>query len=426
MIGNVTLPMTGTPPALKQYLLKNNDYLIVSFHKGKYLFLSDSLRYDKITDRSVSEYLRLCQTEDVKNTFLSKKEIVSIAYYLNRREKSEMPLQPVNRYHILTLNLTNECNLKCKTCFAETKTGHRTMTFEIAKKAIDAMVSNWKDEKAYTLCFSGGEPLLKKCLLEQITDYAFEEIVIKMKRKALFQLHTNSTLIDGETIRFLRKYGFKVIVYLDGAKACHDANRVYASGKGSFEKVIENIHLLRKNSVKTEIKATFRLDTPDLVSNFKFLEILKVPYSYSFKVFPEHPMNFTETGMDDDQLQAVDSALKRVMDFFYVKIRHGETIYYSTLIRKLSSLNYRMKKNSSHESDEKNLTINAQGEGYVRLERLDECQECAIRNICSGDDKVGGCNPNFNTGRRMCRLFQIEWKNLLYLYALLKEEKGVQ
>jgi len=419
MIGNLTLPMTGTPPALKQYLLKNNDYLIVSFHKGKYLFLSDSLRYDKITDRSVSEYLRLCQTEDVKNTFLSKKEIVSIACYLNRKENQQRPLQPANRYHVLTLNLTNECNLKCKTCSTGTTKVHRTMTFEIAKKAIDAMVSQGEDEKAFTVCFAGGEPLMKKSLVEQITAYTIEEIAIKMKQKVTFQLHTNGTLIDGETIRFLRKYGFKVIVHLDGAKACHDANRVYASGKGSFEKVIESIHLLRKNSVKTEIKATFPLNTPDLVSNFNFLEILKAPYSYSFNVSPEHPMN-------DGQLQALDSALKNVMDFFYVKIRHGEPIYYAGLNRKLSSLNQRMKKNGSNESDEKSHRIDAQGEGYKRLERLDECQTCSIRNICSGDDEVRGCNLDFNTERRMCRLFQIEWKNLLYLYALLKEEKGVQ
>ena len=451
MISNLTRVMPVTKPSLRRYLLKKNDYIVVSTENSKYLFLSDSLRYFKIADRSVEAYLRLCKTGEM-NDALTEEDVKSIGTFLTRDDTPEIVSQPDEGHDFLILNLTNACNLSCKYCFAETAGNHRTMTFEVAQKAIDAMI-NQKNTNNYSIFFFGGEPVMQKSLVKKITLYAYQEIVIKKRGKIAFLLNTNATLIDDEIVQLFRKYDFKVTVSLDGPMRYHDRNRVFSSGKGSFEKVIEGVKKLKTNGVRTDIRATFSPDTQDLLSNFRFLESLQLPYAYSFTINSEYKMNLKETFFEEEQFDVVDSELRKVMDFFYEKILRGETIYYAGLNQKLMILRYKMIRDHSCEAGRKSLTVDEQGNYYAcqnmipykqsiignvnwgvsvaqkhlfrsqDLEVLNECQDCSIRNLCAGGCAVERCNSNVKTQRQMCRLFHIEWENLLYFYALVKEIK---
>ena len=453
MIGSVSRAMPSVlNPSLRRYLLKKNDYMIVSTQKAKYLFLSDSLRYFKITDRSVDAYLGVCQTGGASKTSLTEKEIISIGNFLSRNDNHETISPQDNGHDFLILNLTNACNLTCTYCFTETTKNHRTMTFEVAEKAIQAMIKQNKSNE-YSIYFFGGEPLMQKKLVKQITMYAYEEIVTKKKGKVTFLLNTNATLIDDEIIQLFRKYDFKVTVSLDGPMPQHNKNRVYASGKGSFEKVVESINALKKNRVRTDIKATFSPDTEDLVSVFSFFESLQLPYFYSFTISADYKMNTEETYFEEEQFIAAEKELRKVMDFFFSKMMRGETIYYSGLNQKLAILKYKLIRSHSCEAGRKSLTVDEQGNYYAcqnmipykqtiignvnwgvsetqkhlyrseDVDDLNECNYCTIRNLCAGGCMVGRCNSNGKTHRQMCRLFHIEWQNLLYFYALINEIK---
>ena len=452
-----------TKASQKNYLPEQKDYMIVRSDEAKYLFLAESLRFFKVTGDSMGEYLRLCETEEDTDTFLSEDELISIKSFMTKKDDPETDAAPVDSglrpvsspdaHDFLILSLTNQCNLSCRYCFAEISKKHSTMTFETAKKAIDTMIEQGKRDKAYSIFFFGGEPLMKKKLVEQIADYAFEEIVHKKKGKVNYLLNTNATLIDDEIIQLFRKYNFVVTVSLDGPRSYHDANRIYASGKGSFEKVVENALLLKSSAIKTNIRATFSPDIRDLVSVFDYLESLKLPYNYAFTINSEYKMNLRETLFEEEQFKTVENELRKAAKYFYSKIWNGEPVYNMGLNQKISVLKHKMKRRYSCEAGRKSMTVDEQGNYYAcqnmipykqtvigtvdtgisdgnrlkyqskNLETLIECRDCWIRNLCAGGCEVERSNPNVQTRNQMCRLFRMEWENALYLYALLKETK---
>ena len=182
--------MPETKPSSRRFLLNGGDYIVIRSEETKYLFLSKTLQYFKITNPSIDEYLRLCETDGYGTTNLTKDEIKSIGNYLTANNDTDVALPPDAGHNFLILNLTGGCNLACKYCFAEITQKHNTMTLDIAKKAICNMLNQKKEIEEYSIFYFGGEPLMKKDLLKQITEYAYKEVA-KRKDKVSHQHKRN-------------------------------------------------------------------------------------------------------------------------------------------------------------------------------------------------------------------------------------------
>ena len=224
---------------MSKFLLDEKDYLIINSKDNNYLFLSESLQYFKITNTVVEEYLRQCKAKETNNTILSEEEITTIGNYLKQEPReTDRLISPNVSHNFLILNLTSGCNLCCKYCFAETMQKHKTMSLDTAKKAIDNMLLQNGEIDEYSICFFGGEPLLKKELVRQITEYAYSEITQKRSKKIVFRINTNATLIDDAICSLFKQYDFHVTISIDGPMELHDTNRIYANGRGSYDKVM--------------------------------------------------------------------------------------------------------------------------------------------------------------------------------------------
>ena len=113
------------------------------------------------------------------------------------------------------------------------------MSVEVAKQAIDFLVKHSENSKEISIGFYGGEPLLEVPLIREVVDYA--EGVFSGK-KLLFNMTTNATLLNIETAKYLYEKKFNVTISLDGPKATHDSNRIFAnSNKGTFDAVMQNL-----------------------------------------------------------------------------------------------------------------------------------------------------------------------------------------
>jgi len=144
----------------------------------------------------------------------------------------------------LFLHLTNECNLRCIHCH---RSSGLQMKNEMLKNDFVRVVREFADLDGTTLVITGGEPLLKKETLYEVTREArnggIKEIVIT----------SNGTIISNRDIRLLNKYDAKVAVSLDGATASiHDNIR----GRGTFGSTTKNIIKLVKAGVDTSIETT--------------------------------------------------------------------------------------------------------------------------------------------------------------------------
>lgn len=151
-----------------------------------------------------------------------------------------------NKLTKMTLQITQQCNFMCSYCpyASVSNTGQRkhsdkTMSFEIAKKAIDFLIEHSIDSDSLNLGFYGGEPLLEFELIKRCVEYAQR----RAHGKELgFGMTTNGTLLTLDKIDYLAQNNFSIIISLDGPQKVHDKHRRFAAnGSGTFDAIEKNI-----------------------------------------------------------------------------------------------------------------------------------------------------------------------------------------
>lgn len=154
----------------------------------------------------------------------------------------------------ITFIVTKDCQLACKYCYLVGKNDNERMTFEVAKNAIDYILSTEEDfpEESVTWDFIGGEPFLEIDLIDQICDY----LKVEMFRlnhhwfnSYRFSFSTNGINYHTEKVqKFIRKNKshLSIGITIDGTKRKHDLNRIWkddVAERGSYDDVVKNIPL---------------------------------------------------------------------------------------------------------------------------------------------------------------------------------------
>jgi MoaA/NifB/PqqE/SkfB family radical SAM enzyme len=138
---------------------------------------------------------------------------------------------------IVSWNLTNKCNLRCKYC-SNWSHSEKRVNKEDVFKIIDELVKNG----CIRINFTGGEPLLIP-EAGSIINYA-------KKKGLIISLSTNGVLLK-RRLEEVKEIGM-LIISLDGPKKVHDSIR----GEGSFRKAIDAIRLAKKNKIKVVATCT--------------------------------------------------------------------------------------------------------------------------------------------------------------------------
>lgn len=164
----------------------------------------------------------------------------------------------------ITFIVTKDCQLACKYCYLVGKNTKERMPWEVAKLAIDYILSNEDEmqEESVIWDFIGGEPFLEIDLIDKICDY----LKVEMYRRGhhwfnsyRFSFSTNGINYDSEKVqRFISKNRehISVGITIDGTKRKHDLNRIWKTHemeegimprpedeRGSYDDVVRNIPL---------------------------------------------------------------------------------------------------------------------------------------------------------------------------------------
>lgn len=156
--------------------------------------------------------------------------------------------RPQDGMPYLHLNLAHDCNLRCVYCFGHGGdfSGCRTiMSKEVAKKCIDFWSAQLNPDKAetVTITFFGGEPLLNKPVFKYTIEYITEKFK-NTPKEVRYNLTTNATILDEEILDILIHNNINPLISMDGAREIQDSHRPYASGKGSYQIVRQNVQKL--------------------------------------------------------------------------------------------------------------------------------------------------------------------------------------
>ena len=174
----------------------------------------------------------------------------------------------------ITFIVTKDCQLACKYCYLVGKNSKERMSFEIAKQAIDYILSHEEDFKEGSVVwdFIGGEPFIEIDLIDQICDYLKAEMFRRDHHwfnSYRFSFSTNGLNYHTDKVqRFIdkNKEHLSIGITIDGTKQKHDLNRIYKqegdSERGSYDDVVKNIPLWLSQFPHAGTKVT--ISSPDI------------------------------------------------------------------------------------------------------------------------------------------------------------------
>lgn len=162
----------------------------------------------------------------------------------------------------MCLNVSHNCNLRCKYCFAdEGKYSGKAcnMSIKTAIAAIDLLIKSGKNRRNLEVDFFGGEPLLNMPVVKAVVDYARAREKDTGKRFK-FTMTTNAVLLDDETINYLDKTMDNIVLSIDGRENVHNHMRPSSNGGATFKTALDNslkIKNLRKGKKDYYVRGTF-------------------------------------------------------------------------------------------------------------------------------------------------------------------------
>lgn len=161
----------------------------------------------------------------------------------------------------LCLNVSHDCNLRCRYCFAENGSfgGERCMmTAETAERAVDFLIENSGDVQTAEIYFFGGEPLMNFEVVKHTVSYARSREKDTGK-KFRFSITTNGTLLNDEITDYINSEIDSVILSADGRREINDAVRCRTDGTGIYDDIMPKFRKLvsERNGREYCVRGTF-------------------------------------------------------------------------------------------------------------------------------------------------------------------------
>ena len=217
------------------------------------IFNCKTCGFAKLDGETISQYRKLtrCSQYIQENSELSSlvKEL-SRGGFLVEDDENELEtlriLEMISRYRTnaidLTIAPTLDCNLNCIYCYEMKQKAPRMMNKEVAKKLIDFLDKKLVGTENLHVVWYGGEPLLAPKVIFNLSK-SFTKLCDKHECSYFTTIVSNCYLLDKPLAEKLKEDCRieSVQVTIDGPQEVHDKRRPLRSGKGSFEKIVENL-----------------------------------------------------------------------------------------------------------------------------------------------------------------------------------------
>lgn len=220
--------------------------------------------------------------------------------------------------------------MRCKYCFYadelnKRKEGVRSfMSYETARNLI-ARAFDYADGTC-TFAFQGGEPTLRG--LEFFHFFVKTAAESPARKCAVhYAIQTNGLLIDEAWAAFLKENNFLVGLSLDGSSEIHNANRVDANGRGTYNRCVQAAAILKKYQIPFNILTVVTArSAKNIVSVYN--SFMKNGYLYQQYIPCLDPI-FEERGQSEFSLtpEAFGNYLIRLFDRWLLDRKNGKFVY---------------------------------------------------------------------------------------------------
>jgi len=204
--------------------------------------------------------------------------LANVMWYLRGRRKTELAG--------VQLDVTSQCNLRCKSCYFFKDTPH--LTEDASLEEIEDLFKEYRDRHIYQLWLYGGEPTLRQ-----------DVIALAYRYFPILDIVSNGQIKVSPAYKRA-----KIYVSLDGFEKEND----YVRGRGVFRKIVNNYQGDKRVVFNVTIS---KMNLPTLEELINYLKSLQTG-GIGFQIFAhsEQSTKFDkQLALDDNDLQVVKNIL---------------------------------------------------------------------------------------------------------------------
>jgi uncharacterized protein len=344
--------------------------------------------------------------------------------------QARAPRVTVHPVRALALTVSQTCNLACGYCYAAGGSfggADTRMNWDVAKRAIDQLITGTVPGGGVKIAFMGGEPMVARDLIRKSVAYANERGAARAVQVG-YSLTTNGTLITPEDAAFFARHRFAVTVSLDGGREVNDRLRPDKAGKGSFDRVAYRIAPLLELRERVQLSARVTV-TP---LNLDVRRVVEDIGALGFASVGVAPMIASPTGkgaLAGQDFAMLLEAMKSCGDAWFDAVSGGGDHPFANLATVLGELHRGQPRSHGCGAARDYLAVDAEGaysacHRFVKdplgamgtlesgpdddaraafldartVERQSPCQTCWARRLCGG-----GCHQEvLHSGRPAC------------------------
>ena len=162
---------------------------------------------------------------------------------------------------LVIMQSTSFCNLDCSYCYVPDRSVRGSMSDETLSHFFRVLFNSDLSPDCRVV-WHAGEPL--------VSGLPFYERMLAIQRRhnrgghrITHWIQTNGTLIDDAWCAFFKENGVSISISMDGPEFIHDRHRVDRAGRGSFQKILAALHLLKRWEVPCQVLSVITRDALD-------------------------------------------------------------------------------------------------------------------------------------------------------------------
>ncbi|MBT4376801.1 TIGR04084 family radical SAM/SPASM domain-containing protein, partial [archaeon] len=298
-------------------------------------------------------------------------------------------------YHII---LTEVCNLKCKYCYEksmkEFENGLEEKWDYDQETPFDSEVSVGRLRKLLkptdTLIFYGGEPLVRIEKMKEIMDNV----------DCHFMIQTNGIFLNKVPFDYIERLD-KMLVSIDGTRSRDMENK----GPLHYDKVVENVRMLREKGYAGEIVARMVISKPDVYEQVQAILDLGLFDSVHWQIDAGFYKNDFDLEKFSKFVGEYNASIDRLLDWWFLELENKNRIMLYPFVGILNRIKgWDKETRLPCGAGFSNFTINTKGDlsacpimnsvsnfycgsvekGIDVERRVPGCENCSYKNICGG------------------------------------------
>lgn len=293
---------------------------------------------DELTDK-VLDYYKGDNRSEVHAALDKEEDPVELEELMDELDeliKEEMLFAPMSEeFHLvaeekpvvkaLCLNIAHDCNLACQYCFASQGdyggVKRELMSFDVAKRAVDFLISMSGPRQHCEIDFFGGEPLMNWNVVKQTVEYV-ESIQDKHDKIFKLTMTTNGMLLSQDKIDYLNDHNLSMVLSLDGREEVHNRMRPSAGGQDTYKTVSKNL----VNAVKQRDGREYYVRGTYTHKNLDFVEDVLAMSDLGFVHLSMEPVVGKEGDyvIQEEDLPTLYKEYERLADIYLERQRAGK------------------------------------------------------------------------------------------------------